>query len=785
MEGLQIDHVHSNSTMTCVSLTNITKLYREGNIDSYAFMSYSLPLFELQIGLIFVFSHAFHFLLKRFGITFFVSSMLTGLILGETFLGKYDFMKYNIYPIESHVTLRTLAVISINIFMFLAAVKMDVGMVLTTGKKAVSIGILCTLTPFIVGTIYTLTQRHTIFDDYKELIVYLEVLQIQSITPFPVVSYTIDQLKMTNSELGRLGLSAALVADVYSIIIAFISSFFKEGYRGGSKRYFVAFSSFILVAAFIIRPMMLWVSRRTPTGTPVRSTYISIIVVLSFLSGLYFFKFDQGPYVGPLILGFTVPAGPPLGSSLVEKFESVSFGFLLPILTAISMLNVDLFLIGSEFTRIQPYLAVIVILFAVKFTGCFIPSLFCKMPIIDSVALAFILGCKGVIELTESAVLNDKEVFSQELLSLMALFILFSSIFSPVLVKYLYDPSRKYAGYQERNIFCLKPQSELRIVTCIQKSEDITSVKKFLRTAYPTTESPLAIYVLHLIELIGRTTPIFITHRKNKSNSTRISQNVILSFDNYQQHNWNAVSVNTFTAISPPKFMHEDICTLALDKFTSLILIPFHPKWTTRGASGSESLIKFRNLTRRVLDRTPCSVGIFFDRSKCNHKNIKASTMAFKSLCVIFLGGSDDREALSLARRMAKNSMASLAIIHLIPDEEDNDSVDWEEKILNTDLIEEIKISNSDNKASIFTYKEHKVKDGPDTALLVHTLANDYDLFLVGRRDRIESPQTKGLSQWSELPELGTMGDFLVSKDIQSEASVLVVQKQKQKKYLE
>ncbi|XP_050214735.2 cation/H(+) antiporter 4-like [Mercurialis annua] len=784
-KDLQIVHVHSNSSMTCVTLTNMTKYFVETDMESYGFMSHYLPLFELQIGLIFIFSHLFHLLLKRFGITLFVASMLTGIILGDTFLGRYEYMKYNVYTVETRITLRILATLSINIFMFLSAVKMDVGMVLTTGKKAMSIGVACTLSPFIVGAIYTITQKDGSFADYKELVVILEVIQIQSITPFSVVSYTIDQLKLMNSELGRLGLSAALVADVYSIMIAFIASFFKDGYKGGSKIYFIAFATFLAAAAFIIRPIMLWFSRQTPPGTSVKSGYVSVIIVLSFLTGLYFFEFRQGPYIGPLILGFTVPAGSPLGTSLVEKFETISYGFLLPILTAISMLNVDLFLIVSAFTDIQPYMALIVALFVVKLTSCFIPSLFCKLPLIDSVALALILTCEGVIELTAIAVLKKKEVFSQELLSLMALFILFSSTFSPVLVKYLYDPSRKYAGYQDRNISCLKPQAELRIVTCIKKPVDIFSVKKLLRTTYPTKESPIAVYVLHLIELMGRTTPIFITHRKHKPVSNPISQNIILSFENYQQHNWNAVSVNTFTAMSPLKCMHEDICTLALDKLASLIVIPFHPKWTTRAATESESLNRFRNLTRKVLERTPCSVGIFFDRSKYNQQHIKASMDSYQSLCIIFLGGSDDREALALARRMAKNSTTTLTILHLISEEQDNDSSNWEEKTLNTNMIADVKQSNSESKGSTINYQDHKVKDGPESALLIHKLANDYDLFIVGRRDGIESPQTTGLSEWIELPELGVMGDFLVSDYLRSEASVLVVQKQKQKKYLE
>ncbi|KAK8628970.1 hypothetical protein V6N13_077829 [Hibiscus sabdariffa] len=44
----------------------------------------------------------------------------------------------------------------------------------------------------------------------------------------------------------------------------------------------------------------------------------------------------------------------------------------------------------------------------------------------------------------------------------------------------------------------------------------------------------------------------------------------------YEENNRGLVTVNAFTAISPPKLMHEDVCTMALNKQTSFILLPFH-----------------------------------------------------------------------------------------------------------------------------------------------------------------------------------------------------------------
>uniref|UniRef100_J3KVH9 Uncharacterized protein n=1 Tax=Oryza brachyantha TaxID=4533 RepID=J3KVH9_ORYBR len=59
-----------------------------------------------------------------------------------------------------------------------------------------------------------------------------------------------------------------------------------------------------------------------------------------------------------------------------------------------------------------------------------------------------------------------------------------------------------------------------------------------------------------------------------------------------------------------------------------------------------------------------------------------------------------------------------------------------------------------------------------------------FDLVVVGRRgggegDDLEgSALTSGLSEWSECPELGVLGDMLASAEFASKVSILVVQQQ-------
>ena len=139
---------------------------------------------------------------------------------------------------------------------------------------------------------------------------------------------------------------------------------------------------------------------------------------------------------------------------------------------------------------------------------------------------------------------------------------------------------------------------------------------------------------------------------------------------------------------------------------------------------------------------------------------------------MIYLGGKDDREALSIARRAVRNQGVNLVVYQLVTKEYKPDLETVLDKVSLQDVIPAHAASGN------VSYKEIVARDGSKTAAFLRDIVNEHDFFIVGRRHGLNSPQTEGLTEWSEFPELGAIGDLLASPDFGSRASVLVVQQQ-------
>lgn len=360
------------------------------------------------------------------------------------------------------------------------------------------------------------------------------------------------------------------------------------------------------------------------------------------------------------------------------------------------------------------------------------------------------------------------------------LFFMVTSYILPILVQFLYDPSRKYAGYQKRDMLHLKPNSELRILACIHRLDNIIPIINLLEASYPTKESPLDVNILHLIELSGQATPLFISHQmQSKSVGARsYSENVIISFNSFRSNYWDSVNVNLFTSVSAPEHMYEDTCMLALDKLTSLIILPFHRTWSLDGSAVISESNTIRTLNCSVLGRAPCSVAILVDRKRLGRRSLEESSFRSCKMCMVFFGGKDDREALVLARRMAKDSRIEMTVLRFCSSMEGSANInDWNSMLDSTELRD---MRQNKIESNNIRYMEETVKDGIEVASMLRSLVDEFEFFIVGKSDDMKSCFKLGLEEWREFPELGVIGDLLASPDLDTKASVLVVQHQKQ-----
>ncbi|KAG8374740.1 hypothetical protein BUALT_Bualt10G0027300 [Buddleja alternifolia] len=782
----------TEQTIVCYAPTMITT---NGIWQGDNPLDYSLPLFILQLTLVVVTTRILVFLLKPLRQPRVISEILGGIILGPSVLGRSSKFAKSIFPLRSVMVLETMANVGLLYFLFLVGVEMDIAVIKRTGKKALAIAIAGMILPFLIGVSFAfLLHKSTEFVKLGTFILFLGVAL--SVTAFPVLARILAELKLLNTDIGRLAMSAALINDMCAWVLLAFAIALAENEAMSLSSLWVILSSivFVVFCVYVVRPLISWMMRKTPEGESISEFYICLILTGVMISGFITDAIGTHSVFGAFVFGLVIPNGP-LGVTLIERLEDFVSGLLLPLFFAISGLKTDVTAIDGFVTWALLAL-VIVLACAGKIAGTLVVTMFYKMPFYEGLTLGLLMNTKGLVEMIVLNVGKDQKVLDDKSFAIMVIVaIVMTSIIAPV-VTTIYKPARKFVPYKRRTVQRTKPDGEFRLLVCVHTPRNVPTIINLLEASHPTKKSPICTYVLHLVELTGRASAMLIVHNTRKSgrpalNRTQAqSDHIINAFENFEQHAA-FVSVNPLTAISPYSTMHEDICNVAEDKRVALIIIPFHKQQTVDGGMEATNPA-FRTINQNVLANAPCSVGILVDRGLSGSTRLAANQIAHH-VAVLFFGGPDDREALAYAWRMCEHPGVNLTVMRFVPGENalettgsdsrrnqsgreiltvetDNDR----EKQLDEDYINEFR-SRMTNDSSV-VYIEKLVNHGEETVAAIRSIDAIHDLFIVGRGQGMISPVTAGLTDWSECPELGAIGDLLASSDFAATYSVLVVQ---------
>ncbi|KAL1201912.1 Cation/H(+) antiporter 6A [Cardamine amara subsp. amara] len=796
-----------NASLFCEAHPYIINSHGIWEVSSYkqrgmSFWEYPLPNLMIMIFSTFVIWRLLDISCNKIGIPIprFTYTMIAGVILGQTcHLSNKSWLHQIYFPHDNRAKIpETLAAFGFLTYWFLKGVTMDAGMPFRMEKKSGVIGFTTMFVPLICGnSLFRWRKRNgnlsLITTEYRLVIFF------QSISAFTSIDTLLKDLEIKHSEFGRIALSGAMTTDIMGFVVTFLNAIYWEGYYGVTQTIcFCVFAAFLI---FVVRPAMYWMIKQTPEGRPVKDSYIYSILALAFFSFQVFDKIHLFGPAGSFALGLSVPNGYPLGTTLVQKFESFNLGAILPLFSSLSMMQVDFLWLLKECGNVlrmegQLYEVISFILFlnASKFIASTVAAYASKMPLRDSIALALVLSNKSIFEIAYFSYAVEIKRIRPEVFTILATFILLNSIFIPMALELVHDPTKRFKCYRRRDLIILKDGAELQCLVCVYKPDHITSMINLLEAFKLSKESPMACNILHLIELVGQASPMFISHQlqKPEPGSTSCSDNVINSFRRFHKQFFENTSLDIFTSISMSKHMHEDICWLALSKSLSLIVLPFHRTWSADRSTIVSNDDKLRMLNINVLKRAPCSVGIFIYRKPIVEFHM---TEYHSKICLVFNGGKEDREALAITNRMRqRGKRLSVTIIRFVPTLSEVENHEWEQSFKMTnlkDIVTNITGSNVNENDDNVTYMDRAVSDGSETSKILREMARDYDLFIVGRGSGIGTEVTSGICEWTEFDELGPIGDFLASHEYPSRASVLVVRKQEyihhtqsQKKYI-
>ncbi|KAK8916892.1 Cation/H(+) antiporter 19 [Platanthera zijinensis] len=647
-------------------------------------LDFALPLLILQIILVVVLTRSLAFILRPLRQPRVIAEIIGGIVLGPSGFGRSRAFLNNVFPKESLTVLDTLANIGLIFFLFLVGLELDLNSLRRTGKRAMAIAVAGISIPFILGIGTSVVLRRTISRGVREppFLVFMGVAL--SITAFPVLARILAELKLLTTDLGRMAMSAAAVNDVAAwILLAIAIALSGSGSPAVSLWVLLSGAGFVVAAAVMLRPALVWMARHSPEGEPVKEVYVCAALTAVLACGFITDTIGIHALFGAFVAGIVVPKDEgPFAAALIEKVEDLVTALLLPLYFVSSGLKTDVTAISGGIS--WALLALVVFNACLgKIGGTVLASVAMKVPFREAVTLGFLMNTKGLVELIVLNIGKDRGVLNDETFAIMVLMALFTTFMTTPIVMGIFKPARKAAeaaAYKHRKIERKMNDSdgELRILACFHGSRNIPTLINLIESSRGARRrGGLAVYAMHLMELSERSSAISMVHKARRNglpfwnrpdenrddgNNSNADQ-MVVAFQAYEQ--LSHVTVRPMTAISDLHSIHEDVIASARQKRAALIILPFHK--TQLHADGSTESIghDYQHVNRRVLLGAPCSVAILIDRGLGGSAHVSASDVSC-SVAVLFFGGCDDREAVAYGMRMAEHPGISLAVVRFV-----------------------------------------------------------------------------------------------------------------------
>ncbi|XP_042006303.1 cation/H(+) antiporter 15-like [Salvia splendens] len=738
-----------------------------------------ISLFLIQLTFSMGVIHLLVFALKPFNQPPFIAEVLGGILLGPTVFGRIAEYRKLAFPNYSFRILEPMAHLSITYYAFLIGLKMDVRGIMRTSPKAMKVALSGIIIPFSVGAgLYFIFQI-----DKPERAGCLFWGAALTVTGFSVLTNILDKQQMLHVESGKTALSSALINETCSWGLLALG-FAVTSSQSNMQWSVISTVAFVLVCVYFVRPGLSWIVRRVPEGQGYSEFYICSIVSGMALSGVITDACGTHPMIGAFVFGLIIP-NEVLEVTIVDKLEDFVMGILMPVYFVVCGLRTNVDSMSNE-TSWAIVLLVILLACGVKVLSALTVSAFSDISVDEALAVGFMCNTKSVMALIILESGQIQGALSTQTYSVMIVAVLvMTMIATPAAV--WFKPVQNMVAYKRRTVQKAKSDEELRVVACIHTTRNVPSIIHLLRTSNARSQSPMSVFALQLVELVGRASTMMVVHSSRKAglrNSSTVelqADQIITAFDNYELRS-EGVATQVITARCPYTTMDDDVCTVARERRAALLVVPFHKQ---RNADGEMEDINpsLRSINEGILENAPCSVGILVDRGAAETQDHAQNVAA------LFFGGPDDREALAYAWRMADETDSKLTVVRFIPSSEVAGAnheaaekghvsleIDTErEKLLDDDYFNKFKNATA-NSANIRCF-DLVLDDEEETIKAIKSMDEHYhDLYIVGRGRGMQSALTTGLADWCDCPELGPIGDLLVTSEFESSFSVLIVQ---------
>ncbi|KAL6591579.1 hypothetical protein ACP70R_050082 [Stipagrostis hirtigluma subsp. patula] len=740
-----------------------------------------------------VLSGLFHSVLRRVGQPSIISHILAGIVVGPTVLGRaMDLRQLGMKDAGSALS-STIYFVRI-VFMFFIGLELDLrylrhnlrrSLALACGGSALCLVLAALGGPFFYGLLHPQGSFQPA-NLYASTALFALVL---TSTASPVLIRIVTELKLTGSETGQLAIGAAFANDMASLaaLSAIIVSHTvygatpKDQGPPSSPAVKAGELGLMALAVWAATSVAAWAARllnRRKRGRQHISKYelcgvLLLILGLSLVVQIVGYSASMTAF----LVGLAMPRDGPTARTMVDRLTYPVHQLIMPLCFGAIGARLDFAQIGRLTARqLAVAVAYTTLLSAAgKVAGTVVAGRALGIPAREAVVLGALLNVKGYSDILAINFGDRVGVWGEAAQAVLLLSSIANTFLAGPASAAIVRQQRRAFRYRSRCLQDLRADHELRLLVCVH---DAAGVHPMLTIADLSKGTALlAVYLLHLVELATSRkyaiTRQLLSHHEHDEEEgddewgyAREIEQVAAAVAAFTYDN--AIPVRQMTAISSLASMDADVRNGVEDARASLLIVPFHKEQRYDGRMVCRREGR-RQLNQRILQRPPCTVGIFVER-RHHRQEQAAADMHQHQVVALFLGGANDREAVAYAARLAAHPSVSVTVCRfLLPPPASGDSDDEE---FMADLYARSVVPGQ------VSYTETYVSNGAETVNALSSMAGTYSLFIVGKGSSgagVEA-MTTGMGDWDqECPELGPVGELLASDD-QGGGSVLVLQ---------
>jgi Kef-type K+ transport system membrane component KefB len=255
-----------------------------------------------------------------------------------------------------------------------------------------------------------------------------------SITAFPVMARILKDRNLTQTTIGRLGLTSAAVADVLAwVMLALVVVLASSAHDWNAfVRQLVGILILCAVIFGLFRPAIAWlVSKYASDGRPA-GALLAALLVGTFVCAYVTDYLGVHAVFGAFLFGACLPRDDRLLHTLIERIEHVSVLVLMPVFFALAGLSTtgDAF-VGAGLGSLALILAVAI---GGKIVGAVIGARIARYSWRESFAVGSLQNARGLMELIVMKVGLDIGVIGPQLFTMLLIMALVTTVMATPMV---------------------------------------------------------------------------------------------------------------------------------------------------------------------------------------------------------------------------------------------------------------------------------------------------------------------------------------------------------------